>query len=159
MRFDPFRDLDRFSERMLGAPGPMRSMPMEAFRRGDQFIVALELPGVDPSDVDVTVERNVVKIRAIRRPLRQEGDEVIVDERLQGEFTRQLFLGDNLDSSKLSAEFERGVLMLTIPVAESSKPRKISISDDSSSREPVSAGTSSGRGSSGSGGSGSGGQG
>jgi HSP20 family protein len=136
MRFDPFRDLDRFSERMLG-PSGARSMPMEAFRRGDQFVVALELPGVNPSDVDVTVERNVVNIRATRRGLRTEGDEVIIDERPQGEFSRQLFLGDNLDASKLAAEFDRGVLKLTIPVAESSKPRRIQIAGGSSGREQV----------------------
>jgi len=115
MRFDPFRDLDRFSERVLAGSGAMRSMPMEAFRRGDQFIVALELPGVDPSDVDVTVERNVVTIHAVRRPFRQEGDDVIADERMTGEFSRQLFLGDNLDAGKVAAEFDRGVLRLTIP--------------------------------------------
>jgi HSP20 family protein len=143
MRFDPFRDLDRFSERMFGSPSAMRSMPMEAFRRGDQFIVALELPGVDPSDVDVTVERNVVNIRAARRPLREKGDEVIVDERLAGEFSRQLFLGDNLDPTKLTAEFDRGVLRLTIPVAESSKPRKVQIAAESSHPETVRTGTES----------------
>jgi HSP20 family protein len=143
MRFDPFRDLDRFSERVLAGSGAMRSMPMEAFRRGDQFIVALELPGVDPSDVDVTVERNVVTIHAVRRAFRQEGDDVIADERLTGEFSRQLFLGDNLDAGKLAAEFDRGVLRLTIPVAESSRPRRVEITADSSRREQVTTGATS----------------
>lgn len=141
MRFDPFRDLDRFSERLLGGSGATRTMPLEAFRRGDQFIVGVDLPGVAPSDVDVTVERNVVNIRAARRPLRQEGDEVIVDERPHGEFSRQLFLGDNLDTAKMAAEFDQGVLRLTIPVAESSKPRRIEISADSASREQVATGS------------------
>jgi HSP20 family protein len=127
MRFDPFRDLERLTEQAVaGARGP-RAMPMEAFRRGDQFVVALDLPGVDPGDVDVTVERNVVTVRARRTPLRREGDELLVDERPQGEFSRQFFLGDNLDSTQLSAEFDRGVLMLGIPVAEASKPRKVEI--------------------------------
>ena len=100
---------------------------MEAFRRDDQFVVALDLPGVDPGDVDVTVERNVVTVHARRAPLRREGDELLVDERPQGEFSRQFFLGDNLDSTRLSAEFDRGVLVLGIPVAEASKPRKVEI--------------------------------
>jgi HSP20 family protein len=82
-------------------------LPMEALRRGDQFIVAIDVPGSDPSDIDVTVERNVVEVTAQRRPIRQEGDEVIVDERPQGEFRRQLFLGENLDPDNLSAACDR----------------------------------------------------
>jgi HSP20 family protein len=127
MRFDPFRELDRFSEQARVGTQALRTMPMEAFRRGDQFYVALDLPGVDSNDVDVTVERNVVSIRARRHPARQEGDEVLVDERPQGEFTRQLFLGENLDPTRISAGFDRGILTLTIPVAEESKPRKVEV--------------------------------
>jgi HSP20 family protein len=115
-------------------------MPMEAVRRGDEFDVALDLPGVDPDDVDVTVERNVVTIRAIRRPLRTEGEEVIVDERPHGEFTRQLFLGENLDATRMSAEFDRGVLTLRIPVTEESKPRKVAIESSGSDRRTIETG-------------------
>ena len=100
---------------------------MEALRRGDQFIVALDVPGMKSDDIDVTVERNVIEITARRGPLRQEGDELIVDERPQGEFRRQLFLGDNLDPNKLSAACDHGVLTLTIPVSEQSKPRRVEI--------------------------------
>ncbi|GAB3004815.1 Hsp20/alpha crystallin family protein [Amycolatopsis acidiphila] len=127
MRFDPFRQLDRLGEQVLAGNRAMRTMPMEAFRRGDEFVIELDLPGVDPNDVELTVERNVVNIRVTRRPARQEGDEVIVDERPAGEFSRQLFLGDNLDSGKLEARFDRGVLTITIPVSEASKPRKVEI--------------------------------
>jgi HSP20 family protein len=127
MRFDPFRDWERLSEQALSGRTAPRAMPMEAFRRGDEFSVALDLPGVDPDDVDVSVERNVVTVRASRRPARGEGAELLIDERPQGEFSRQLFLGDNLDTSQLSADFERGVLTLRIPVAESSKPRRVEI--------------------------------
>ncbi|MFC9250733.1 Hsp20/alpha crystallin family protein [Amycolatopsis thailandensis] len=135
MRFDPFRDLERLTEQALaGARGP-RAMPMEAFRRDDRFVVALDLPGVDSGDVDVTVERNVVTVHAHRAPLRRQDDELLVDERPQGEFSRQFFLGDNLDSTRLSAEFDRGVLMLGIPVAEASKPRKVEISAGSETTE------------------------
>jgi HSP20 family protein len=125
MRFDPFRELDRLSEQTVRTP---RALPMEAFRRGEECVVALDLPGVDSADVDVTVERNVVTVKARRHPLRQENDEVLIDERPHGEFSRQFFLGDMLDAGNLSADFDRGVLVLTIPVAESSKPRKIEIS-------------------------------
>jgi HSP20 family protein len=126
MRFDPFRELDRLSEQVMGGRVP-RTMPMEAWRRKDEFYVHIDLPGIDKDDVDLTVERNVVSIRAERRPAREEGDEVIVDERPHGIFTRQLFLGDNLDANKLSADYDRGVLMLTIPVAEESKPRRVQL--------------------------------
>ena len=102
-------------------------MPMEALRRGDEFAVYLDLPGVNPDDVDVTVENNVVTIRARRTPQREEGDEVIADERTYGEFTRQLFLGDNLDPNGLTADLANGVLTLRIPVSEASKPRRIAL--------------------------------
>lgn len=127
MRFDPFRDLDRWADQALAGARSLRPMPMEALRRGDQFIVAIDVAGVSPDDVDITVERNVVDITARRRPLRQEGDEIIVDERPYGEFRRQLFLGDNLDTDNLKAQYDRGVLLLTIPVSETAKPRKVEI--------------------------------
>ena len=133
MRFDPFRELDRWTEQALAGARTMRTMPMEALRRGDLFLVALDLPGVSRDDIDVTVERNVLTVRARRGPLAQEGDEVIVDERPHGEFSRQLFLGENLDATKLTADLTDGVLNLEIPVSEASKPRKISLSDRSAS--------------------------
>jgi HSP20 family protein len=135
MRFDPFRELDRLTERVAGER-PLRTMPMEAFRRGEEFYVVLDAPGVAPDDIDVTVERNVVTINARRQPVRQDGDEVLIDERPHGDFTRQLFLGDNLDTSKVGANVELGVLTLTIPVAKSSKPRRVQIGP-SSERQPV----------------------
>jgi HSP20 family protein len=128
MRFDPFREIDRLADQALAAGARnARTLPMEAFRRGDQFVVAFDVPGIQGSDIDVTVERNVIEITARRSPLRQEGDELIIDERPQGEFRRQLFLGDNLDPNKLSAACDLGVLTLTIPVSEESKPRKVEI--------------------------------
>jgi HSP20 family protein len=126
MRFDPFRELDRFSGQVFNGRS-WSGLPMEAFRRGDEFMVAIDVPGAKPEDVEVSVERNVVNVRATRTALHKDGDEVIVDERPQGEFTRQLFLGDNLDPAKLTADVADGVLTLTIPVAEESKPRRIQI--------------------------------
>ena len=127
MRFDPFRELDRLAEQALAGARTAHTLPMEAFRRGDQFIVALDVPGMKSEDIDVTVEHNVIEITARRGPLRQDGDELIVDERPRGEFRRQLFLGDNLDPNKLSAACDSGVLTLTVPVSEASKPRKVHI--------------------------------
>jgi HSP20 family protein len=89
--------------------------------------------------VDVTVERNVIDVSARRQPVRKESDQVIIDERPQGEFRRQLFLGDNLDPNKMSAQYERGVLTLTIPVSEASKPRKIAIAASKDKAQPLEA--------------------
>jgi HSP20 family protein len=137
LRFDPFQEFDRLSRQMLGSGRGPRSMPMEAYRRGDQFFIHLDLPGIDPDDVQLTVEHNVVAVRAERRPLYREGDEVLVDETPQGSFGRQLFLGDNLDAGRLEASFDQGILTLTIPVAEQAKPRRIQVSARSRGPQPV----------------------
>jgi HSP20 family protein len=137
LRFDPFQEFDRLSRQMLGTGRGPRSMPMEAYRRGEQFFIHLDLPGVNPDDVQLTVERNVVSVRAERRSLWREGDEVLVDETPQGSFGRQLFLGDNLDSGRLEASFDQGILTLTIPVAEQAKPRRIQVSARSRGPQPV----------------------
>lgn len=139
MRFDPFRELDRLSEQILaGTRGP-RTLPMTAYRRGDELHVSLDVPGVEPPDVDVTVERNVVGIHAVRRAPAQQGDEVLIDEKPYGEYTRQLFLGENMDISRMTAHLDMGVLSLHIPVAEESKPRRVEI--DAASSQPRTIGT------------------
>ena len=138
MRFDPFREIDRLADQALAAGARnARTLPMEAFRRGDQFVVALDVPGMQRGDIDLTVERNVIEITAGRRPIRQESDELIVDERPQGEFRRQLFLGDNLDPNKLTAVCDHGVLTLTIPVSEQSKPRKVHIDTANEAQQAI----------------------
>ena len=140
MRFDPFRELDRLAEQSLSAgTRALRSMPMEALRRGDELIVHMDVPGVTRENIDLTVERNVVNIRVTRLPARQEGDEVIIDERPYGEFARQLFLGDNLDPDRMTADTQDGVLRLTIPVSEKSKPRRVPLGSASSTAADTSA--------------------
>jgi HSP20 family protein len=129
MRFDPFRDFDRLTEQILGSSrgsGP-RSFPMDAYRRGDRFFVLLDLPGVDPDSIDVTCEQNVLTVRAERRFEQREEDELIVSERLQGSFSRQLFVSDALDTDAIEAHYDQGVLTLELPVAEQAKPRRIEI--------------------------------
>ena len=128
MRFDPYRDIDRLSEQ-LGAGGQApRSFPMDATRRGDEFIVEFDLPGFAAESVELTVERNVLTVKAERRFERRQGDEVIVAERPEGVYTRQLFLGDTLDADRIEADYDAGVLRLRIPVAEAAKPRRVEIS-------------------------------
>jgi HSP20 family protein len=100
---------------------------MDAYRRGDQFIVEFDLPGVEPESIELTVEKNVLSVRSERRFEPREGDEVLVAERPHGTYTRQLFLGDTLDSENVQANYEHGVLTLTIPVAEAAKPRRVQV--------------------------------
>ena len=130
MRTDPFRELDRLSQHVFGANGTLArpsAMPMDAWRDGDSFHVEFDLPGVDPDSIDLDVERNVVTVKA-ERPVRASDAEMIAAERPRGVFSRQLVLGDNLDTEHIEAGYSAGVLSLRIPVAERAKPRKIAIS-------------------------------
>ncbi len=126
MRFDPFKDFERWTQQLSGGIRyPV--MPMDAYRTGDHWVAAFDLPGVDPSSIDVTVEKNVLTVRGERSWQAQEGDEVVVTERPQGVFTRQLYLGDGLDSEHVEASYDAGVLTVRLPVAEQAKPRKVEI--------------------------------
>ena len=128
MRFDPFREIDRLADQISAGTRAPRSFPMDAYRRGDAFVVEMDLPGVAPDSIELTAEQNVLTVRAERRFERQEGDEVIVAERPQGVYTRQLFLGNTLDQQNIQATYDHGVLRLKIPVAEQAKPRRVEIS-------------------------------
>jgi len=126
VRTDPFRDLDRLTQQILGTSTRPAVMPMDAWREGDTFVVEFDLPGVNPDSVDLDVERNVMTVRA-ERPARDFEGEQLAAERPRGVFSRQLILGDNLDTEQVSASYDNGVLRLQIPVADKAKPRKISI--------------------------------
>jgi HSP20 family protein len=130
MRFDPLRDFDRVFEQAWGQ-SRQASVPMDAYRHGDRFVIHLDLPGVDSSSIDLSVERNVLTISAERHWQSVEGDQVLAAERRHGNFTRQLFLGDGLDTEKIEATYENGVLTVTVPVASSAKARKIEVSGQS----------------------------
>ncbi|HEY7068805.1 MAG TPA: Hsp20/alpha crystallin family protein [Acidimicrobiales bacterium] len=128
MRFDPFRELDRWADQVNQvARQATSSMAMDAVRHGDQVFVNFDLPGVDPESIDLTVERDTLTVTAVRRFDRAEGDEVLANERPQGTFTRRLLLGDILDTGRLEAAYDHGVLSITIPVSEKAQPRKIEV--------------------------------
>lgn len=126
MRTDPFRELDRLTQQVLGTSARPAVMPMDAWRDGDTFHVEFDLPGVDQESINLDVERNVLTIRA-ERPVAEPTGEQIAAERPRGVFSRQLILGDNLDLDKITASYDDGVLRLQIPVAEKAKPRKIQV--------------------------------
>jgi HSP20 family protein len=127
LRFDPFREFDRLAEELDRSVARTSPMPMDAYRRGNHVVVHLDVPGVRAEDVDVTVERNVLTVRATRRADLGEDDERIVGERRHGDLVRQLMLGEMLDPQRVEADVTDGVLTLRIPVAETATPRKVEI--------------------------------
>jgi HSP20 family protein len=135
MRTDPFREFDRLTQAMLGSTARPNVMPMDAYRDNNSFVVHLDLPGVDAESIDLTVEQNVLTVHAERKPPVGDSAERVVDERSYGVFSRQLFLGETLDTNKLAASYDAGVLTLTIPVAEQAKPRKVQVTGGSTRKE------------------------
>ena len=135
MRTDPFRDFDRLTEALLGTQARPVAMPMTAYREDGTFIVHLDLPGASAESIDLTVEQNVLTVHAERKAPAGDSAERVVDERSYGVFSRQLFLGETLDSDRLTASYDAGVLTLRIPIAERAKPRKVEISSGDGAKE------------------------
>lgn len=131
LRFDPFRDLDRLTEQLLGTPAGTarapRFMPMDLFKQGETYVLKADLPGVDPGSVDVNVDNGTLTIRAERSLEPNGGVDWISSERFTGTYLRQLSLGDGVDAENISADYANGVLTVTIPVAERAKPRRIQV--------------------------------
>ncbi|PBC40188.1 hypothetical protein CJ179_33390 [Rhodococcus sp. ACS1] len=136
MRTDPFRDLDRLTQQLLGTASRPTVMPLDAWREGETFVVEFDLPGVDIDSLDLDVERNVLTVHAERAAL-DPNREMVSAERPRGVFSRQLILGDSLDTDNIEANYDAGVLRLTIPVAEKAKARKIEISSSSNGKKAI----------------------
>lgn len=137
MRTDPFRELDRLTQQVFGTPARPTAMPMDAWRAGDEFIVEFELPGVDPASIDLDVEERVLTIRAERKGTVGDDTEMLAAERPRGNFSRQLMLDETLDTGKVEASYDAGVLTVRIPIAEKAKPRKIEIMNGSSGQKEI----------------------
>ena len=152
MHFEPFRslrDLDRLSTQLVSGTRVPLAMPMDVWREGQTYRVALDLPGVDPEQIDLRVERSTLTVTASRTAVfgsqrqtqsesassepagSQSGeagaDEVLVAERPMGSFSRQLVLGEGLDTSAVEADYRDGVLLITVPLAQSASPRRIQV--------------------------------
>src|SRR3954454_3729722 len=146
MRSEPFTEVNRIAQQLFGVPqtgtwSRPTAMPVDAYRSGDEFVVAFDLPGVDRDAIDIDVERNVLTVRAERRPVNL-GDQAVaqLSERPLGVFSRQLFLGDALDAEHIDATYDNGVLVLRIPIAEKAKPRKIAVTSAQGGEQKVIAG-------------------
>lgn len=135
MRTDPFRDFDRLTQQVFGTPARPAAMPIDAYRKGDDFVIHFDLPGVDASSIDLTVEKNVLTVHAVRKRAEAEDVEMIVGERPQGTFSRQLFLGETLDTDAITADYADGVLTLHLPIAERAKPRRVQVNAAGGSNE------------------------
>ncbi|MGN6088633.1 MAG: Hsp20/alpha crystallin family protein [Actinomycetales bacterium] len=109
----------------MSTDGP-RWMPMDVWRSGDHYVLALDLPGIDPGSVDVSVDGNTLSVRAERSP-RTDDIQWLAQERVHGSFLRQVNLGDGLDLDRVSASYDAGVLTITVPLAEQAKPRRIEV--------------------------------
>jgi HSP20 family protein len=127
MRFDPFSDFDRISRQVWGNTRP-NFMPADAYRKDDKFYLHVDLPGVDPESIDVTVEKNNLSVSAERRWERNDDEQLLLNERPTGSYSRQFFLGESLDTEAIEAGYDHGVLTLAIPIAETAKARKIAVS-------------------------------
>jgi HSP20 family protein len=139
MRTDPFRELDRIAQQWTGASGTWSrpsAIPMDAYRQGEEYVIALDLPGVEKDAIDIDVERNMLTVKAERRPVVSADDvQMELSERPLGVFSRQLVLADTLDAEHITADYDAGVLTLRIPIAERAKPRKITIGGHSEPRQ------------------------
>ena len=153
MRTDPFRELDRVAQQVLGTTARPAAMPIDAYRKGDEFVALFDLPGLDADSINLTVERNVLTVHAERHRPDADDVELLIGERPHGTFSRQLFLAETLDTERIAADYTDGVLRLLIPVKEQAKPRRVDIggqragttsietnSVDNGEREPVGAG-------------------
>ncbi|MFJ6785231.1 Hsp20/alpha crystallin family protein [Streptomyces yangpuensis] len=138
MRTDPFRELDRMAQQLVG-PGTWSKpsvMPMDAYREGDEYVVAFDVPGVTAEAIDIDVERNMLTVKAERRPTaKADNAKMELSERPLGVFSRQIMLADTLDTERIQADYDAGVLTLRIPIAERAKPRKVSIGAGSGRKE------------------------
>ncbi len=139
MRTDPFRELDRVAQQVFGTAARPAAMPIDAYRKGDEFVVLFDLPGMDASSIDLTVERNVLTVHAERARSTADDVELLIGERPHGTFSRQLFLAETLDTDRLAAEYTDGVLQLRVPVKEQAKPRRVDVAVGRGKATPIEA--------------------
>jgi HSP20 family protein len=139
MRTDPFRELDRVAQQVFGTAARPAAMPIDAYRKGDEFVMLFDLPGIDASSIELTVERNVLSVHAERARATADDVELLIGERPHGTFSRQLFLAETLDTDRLEAEYTDGVLRLRVPVKEQAKPRRVDVAVGGGKATPIEA--------------------
>jgi len=135
LRFDPFSDLDAMTRGLLTQSGTDRSprfMPMDLYKVDDHYVLTADLPGVDPGSVDVTVDNGTLTLTAHRSARSEDSVQWLTSERFFGAYRRQLSLGEGVDTTRIAATYENGVLTVTIPMAERAKARRIEVTHNKS---------------------------
>jgi HSP20 family protein len=141
MRWDPFAEVDRILDLVSsrgtsgGGETAARGMPMDVYRKDDTYVVEMDLPGIDPSTIDIRVERNLLTVEAEGKATHEQADEVLVCERRHVRYRRQLYLGDNVDSDNVDARYDDGVLRMQIPISKEDRSRKVEVSTGSRSKQ------------------------
>lgn len=127
MTFDPFGGLDRLARDLTQLNGGTRPVPVDLLKDGDRYLLNADLPGVDPGSIDIDLDGHLLTIRAERTAAAHDGADWIARERRSGSYLRQFTLGDGLDTERISASYDNGVLSLVIPLTERARPRKIQL--------------------------------
>ena len=130
MRVDPYREVDRMVQSLVQRDA-RAVMPVDAYRIDDSYVVQFDLPGIDSEGLEVTVERNVLTVRAQRDIHHEDREQMVVAERFSGSLERSIYLGSDLDPQGVMAEYVDGVLTVKIPVHEAAKPRRIAVNHQS----------------------------
>jgi HSP20 family protein len=135
--YDPFEALLRFQQALdsfrasdwlnAGPSGSGAFPPLNAFRKGDDFVIIAELPGVDRKDLDIQVKGNTIRLSGRRTPNYPEKASIHRRERLFGRFDRTLTLPVDVDPDKVQATYADGVLALLLPPAAHEKARRITL--------------------------------
>jgi HSP20 family protein len=130
--FDPFvRDFDRIVQRTFGwtdgVGGRSAVLPMDVIRRDGEVVLRLDLPGADQGSVDVTTDQGVLTVSAKRSEEYGEQERPVVRERLMGSYTRRIRLAETVDTEKIEAAYDNGVLTIVLPLQEKAKARKVEI--------------------------------
>ena len=127
LRSATVRDLDRLTARVFDSATRSSGARLDAYRIDETFHIDIDLPGVDPAGIDITVDNKVLTVRAERKHVEGENVRYLVAERPVGSVGRQVFLSDTLDTDRLDAKYENGVLTLRIPVRAKAQPRKVEL--------------------------------
>lgn len=122
---DPFEEIDRMFGGFKSRAGAL--MPMDAFEREGMYTMRFDLAGANPDKVDVTVEDGLLTVTAERPVEDTEGVNWLIRERPTGTHSRQIRLGNALDVGKVTADYDHGVLTVTIPTRPEAQPQRIAI--------------------------------
>jgi HSP20 family protein len=130
--FDPIAaDFDRIVQRTFGwadgVGGHAAVLPMDVIRRDGEVVLRIDLPGADSGSVDVTTDHGVLTVSAKRSEEYGEQDRPVVRERLMGSYTRKVRLAETVDTEKIEAAYDNGVLTIVLPLQEKAKARKVEI--------------------------------